>query len=306
MSWYHCILPDDIYAVFLESWKWNRTFMSTANALRTILIEKLKNDALVLPTLPKIAMKVREAVADPDSNLSTISSIIAQDAALSARLIRMANTAHYSRAVRVENLQSAVTRIGMRQIKNIVMALAMEQLFVSNNELIATYLAKAWEHSTEISAYSMALFAVHKAGNKHTPLQIDTLSLSALLHNIGTLPILTEADGCPDVFAEPEFLERAILDLQSHIGLAMVKAWNFSDDMAESVRYYSKEEYQTEEISYLDFVRLAVLCKSNEATLLICGDKIAPFIDKGLISSIEDLNSDFFIGELASARETFA
>lgn len=280
--------------------------MSTANALRTILIEKLKSDALVLPTLPKIAMKVREAVTDPDSNLSDISSIIAQDAALSARLIRIANTAHYSRAVRVENLQSAVTRIGMRQIKNIVMALAMEQLFVSNNELIANYLAKTWERSTEVAAYAMALFAVHQSENKHTSLQIDTLSLSALLHNIGTLPILTEADGYPDVFAEPEFLERAIADLHSHIGLSIVKAWNFSDDMAESVRYYSKDEYQTEDISYLDFVRLAVACKSNESNLLDSEDKIAPFIEKGLLTSLSDLNSELFTDELAGARATFA
>jgi len=280
--------------------------MSTANALRTILIEKLKSDSLILPTLPKIAMKVREAVADPDSNLNAISTIIAQDAALSARLIRIANTAHYSRAVRVENLQSAVTRIGMRQIKNIVMALAMEQLFVSNNELIGTYLAKTWDTSTEVAAYSMALFAVYQSENKHTSLQIDTLSLSALLHNIGTLPILTEADGYPDVFAEPEFLERAISDLHSHIGLSIVKAWNFSDDMAESVRYYSKDDYQTEEVSYLDFVRLSVLCKSNESTLLSCEDKLKPFIEKGLISSVEDFSSELFINELAAARATFS
>lgn len=280
--------------------------MSTANALRTILIEKLKSDALVLPTLPKIAMKVREAVADPDTNLNDIAAIIAQDAALSARLIRIANTAHYSRAVRVENLQSAVTRIGMRQIKNIVMALAMEQLFVSNNELIATYLAKTWERSTEIAAYAMALFAVHQAENKHTSLQVDTLSLSALLHNIGTLPILTEADGYPDVFAEPEFLERAISDLHCHIGLSIVKAWNFSDDMAESVRYYANDDYQTDEVSYLDFVRLAVLCKANESNLGAASGKISAFVDKGLIAKVDDLSSDIFVEELAAARATFA
>jgi len=167
-------------------------------------------------------------------------------------------------------------------------------------------LAKTWERSTEVAAYSMALFAVHQSENKHTPLQIDTLSLSALLHNIGTLPILTEADGYPDVFAEPEFLERAISDLHSHIGLSIVKAWNFSDDMAESVRYYSKHDYQTESISYLDFVRLSVLCLSNESTLLSCEEKIAPFIEKGLISSMESLSSDLFTDELTAARATFA
>jgi len=280
--------------------------MSTANALRTILIDKLKKDELVLPTLPKIAMKVRDAVADPDSNLNGISTIISQDAALSARIIRIANTAHYSRAVRVDNLQSAVTRIGMRQIKNIVMALAMEQLFVSENELIANYLAKTWARSTDVAAYSMALFAIHRKENKHTPLQVDTLSLAALLHNIGTLPILTEADGYPDVFASPEFLERAITDLHCHIGVAIVKDWNFSDELVESTRYYASKTHQTQEISYLDFVRLAVLMHKYNGQINSCQEELEAFIAKGLISDSTLLVGDEFLDELTACRATFA
>jgi len=280
--------------------------MSTANALKTILIEKLKNDDLVLPTLPKIALKVREAVAEPDSNLNDISVIIAQDVALSARLVRIANTTHYSRAIKVENLPAAVTRIGMRQIKNIVMVLAMEQLFVSNNELIGSYLSKTWVSSTEVAVYAMALFAIYTAENKHTPLQIDTLSLAGLLHNVGILPILTEADDYPNVFAAPEFLERAVFDLHSEIGYSIVKAWGFTDDMTESIRYYLDKDYETKDISYLDFVRLAVLCKNNEGNLEECVDEVEPFITKGLIKSIDDITSESFESSLAEGRATFA
>jgi len=279
--------------------------MSTANALRTILIEKLKNDSLVLPTLPRVAMKVRDTVADPDSNLGQISSLISQDAALSARMIRIANTAHFSRAVKVESLQAAVTRIGMRQIKNIVMALAMEQLFVSENEFIANYLAKSWQKSTDVAAYSMALFAVFKPQNKHTSLQIDTLTLTALLHNIGVLPILTEADGYPEIFAEPQFLEQAIVDLQSHIGVAIVKAWNFSDDMVECVRYCNSNKHQTQDITYLDFVRLAIVCQANEADLASCEAQLQPFIEKGVLVSMESITSSEFEEELAAVKATF-
>lgn len=280
--------------------------MSTANALKTILIEKLKNDDLVLPTLPKIALKVREAVAEPDSNLNDISAIIAQDVALSTRLVRIANTTHYSRAIKVENLPAAVTRIGMRQIKNIVMVLAMEQLFVSNNELIGSYLSKTWASSTEVAVYAMALFSIYRTKNKHTPLQIDTLSLAGLLHNVGTLPILTEADDYPNVFAAPEFLERAIFDLHSEIGYSIVKAWGFNDDMAESIRYYSNKDYDTDDVSYLDFVRLAVLCKNNEGNLADCANIIEPFITKGLIESVDDIASESFENSLAEGRATFA
>ena len=57
--------------------------MGTENALYTILVEKIKQDALVLPTLPEIALKVREAADNPDVNLNQMSDVIAQDPALS-------------------------------------------------------------------------------------------------------------------------------------------------------------------------------------------------------------------------------
>ena len=93
--------------------------MSTENALLTILVDRINNDTLVLPTLPEVAIKVRQAADNPDVNLMQMSDVISQDPALSARMIKVANSAIMGRSVKVSNLQQAVTRIGLRQIKNI-------------------------------------------------------------------------------------------------------------------------------------------------------------------------------------------
>ena len=53
--------------------------MSTQNALLTILVEQIKNDTLVLPTLPAVALKVRKAADDPDINLQDMGEVIGQD-----------------------------------------------------------------------------------------------------------------------------------------------------------------------------------------------------------------------------------
>ncbi|HBA57136.1 MAG TPA: histidine kinase, partial [Alteromonas macleodii] len=113
--------------------------MSTQNALSTILVEKINNDTLVLPTLPAIALKVRKAADDPDINLNAMGDVIGQDPSLSARMIKIANSAYMGRSVKVTSISQAVTRIGLRQIKNISTALAMEQLFVSKNDVVARY-----------------------------------------------------------------------------------------------------------------------------------------------------------------------
>ena len=91
--------------------------MGTENALYIILVEKIKQDALVLPTLPEIALKVRKAADDPDINLNQMSDIIGQDPALSVGMLKVANSAILGRAVKVESVNQAVTRIGLRQIK---------------------------------------------------------------------------------------------------------------------------------------------------------------------------------------------
>ena len=120
--------------------------MGTENALYTILVEKIKNGSLVLPTLPEVALKVRQAADDPEINLNRMSDIIAQDPALSLGMLKVANSALLGRSVKVETVNQAVTRIGLRQIKSIATAMAIEQVFVSENEIVSMYLKKSWKN----------------------------------------------------------------------------------------------------------------------------------------------------------------
>ena len=96
--------------------------MSTQNALLTILVEKINNDTLVLPTLPAIALKVRKAADDPNVNLHHMADVVGQDPSLSARMVKIANSAYLGRAVKVTSTAQAVTRIGLSQVKNIATA----------------------------------------------------------------------------------------------------------------------------------------------------------------------------------------
>lgn len=230
--------------------------MSTENALLTILVEKINNDTLVLPTLPAIALKVRKAADDPDINLNKMADVIAQDPSLSARIIKIANSAYLGRTVKVETINQAVTRIGLIQIKNIATALAMEQLFVSKNEIVKDYLSKIWDRTVNVVANSMALFQMYVETTKDRSLNMDTLTLAALVHNIGILPILTEAERHEEVFANPTFLNVAIQKLGGRIGGAITREWGFGDDFVKVAENWRSMKFQTEKVSYVDFVRL--------------------------------------------------
>jgi len=266
--------------------------MGTENALYTILVEKIKQAALVLPTLPEIALKVREAADDPEVNLNDMSDVISQDPALSVGMLKVANSAMLGRSVKVETVSQAVTRIGLRQIKSIATAMALEQVFVSENKIVSLYLKKSWAKTVDVASVAISLMTLYLRNNKHAPLTLDTVTLAALTHSIGVLPILTEAEKHPDIFANPTFLQQAIIKLASDIGGEVTKAWGLSDEFTEIVTCWSDLTVLPAEVHYLDFIRAGAIFHDifkNESTKEAL---IKSFVNKGILPDSEFMNSE--------------
>ncbi|WP_440053802.1 HDOD domain-containing protein [Pseudoalteromonas sp. T1lg65] len=278
--------------------------MSTENALLTILTDRINNDTLVLPTLPEVAVRVRQAADDPEVNLMQMADVISHDPALSARMIKVANSAMMGRSVKVNTLNQAVTRIGLRQIKNIATAMAMEQLFVSNNKLIKTYMDKAWKKTLKVACQAITTMDFYLRVNKHTSLNRDTITLASLVFNIGVLPILTEAERHPEVFANPSFLAHAIQKLGGKIGGAIMREWGFTDEFVEVAECWANPNYRPEHVCYVDFIRVGAIVEgilqvSDKATAL------QQYEDKGVIRAVDFFASDTYLDVLQDVRSMF-
>jgi len=280
--------------------------MATENALYTILMEKIKQDALVLPTLPEVALKVRQAADDPDINLGYMSDVIAQDPALALGMIKVANSALLGRSVKVETVSQAVTRIGLRQIKGIATAMALEQVFVSKNDIVALYMKKSWQKTLNIASVAISLMSLYLKENKHTPLTLDTITLAALVHNIGVLPILTEAEQHPDVFANPTFLQQALIKLSGRVGGTITHAWGFSDELTLVVESWSDLTVLPKEVNYLDFIRAGAVYHDifkNESTKEAL---LGSYVKKGILPDIDFMQTDDFKAMCADVKAMFS
>jgi HD-like signal output (HDOD) protein len=277
--------------------------MATENALLTILVEKINNDTLVLPTLPAVALKVRKAADDPDINLSAMADVVSQDPSLSARMVKISNSAYLGRSVKVTSIQQAVTRIGLRQIKNIATALAMEQLFVSKNEIVKEYMSRIWADTIEIVANSMAVLQVHTKQTKNRALNLDSMMLAALVHNIGVLPILTEAERHADVFANPTFLDVAIEKLAGKIGTSIMTEWGFEPEFVDVAQNWKDMAVTSDAVSYLDLVRLgAALCGKFDSHKEVIFNAS---VEKGIFDNLSAVLSDEFDELRDSAKQIF-
>ncbi|TNE75050.1 MAG: HDOD domain-containing protein, partial [Gammaproteobacteria bacterium] len=152
--------------------------------IKTELISAIENDKLVLPTLPEVALQVREIAESEDSAIADLVKVISNDTALSARIIRVCNSPLFRGSRAIENLNMAVSRLGMAYTSNLAMGLAMEQMFQATSDMIDKRLRATWQTSTEVAG------VCHVLAQHYTKLKPDQATLAGLVHLIGVLPIL--------------------------------------------------------------------------------------------------------------------
>ncbi|GGB55739.1 HDOD domain-containing protein [Shewanella inventionis] len=279
--------------------------MSTEHQLLVGLLKKLKDDALVLPTLPEVAMRVQEVVARKDSSLKQVGDVIGQDAAISARIIKVANSALYSRGNKAENISAAVNRIGLVQIKSITTSVAMEQLFISTNEMVWEVMDEVWKTSIEVTASSCAMLEIYNKRNPTKRLDRETLTLAGLVHNIGALPVLTEAEIHPELCSKIEQLRSLVRKMQGPIGRAVLKTWDFAPEVMEVVERWADLHYMPEKVTYLDFIRSAAFYTGELRAGEELEERLGVFAQRGLPVTPEDLASDEFIDMYHSIKQSY-
>ncbi|MGX5174657.1 HDOD domain-containing protein [Aliikangiella sp. IMCC44653] len=228
--------------------------MSLEKEFLAELIDAITNDRLTLPTLPEVALKIRETANDEDVNAAELASVIGQDAALAARIIKVANSPLMRGTVVVDNLQLAITRMGINFVRNLATGLAMEQMFQATSDAVDSRLRASWEHTIEVASIS------HVLASNFTRLKPDQATLAGLIHQIGILPILTLAEENPQILEHEAVLDKIINRLQGKVGRAILKAWEFPPEMViipHACTDFSRESEG--EADYADVVTVAKL-----------------------------------------------
>lgn len=193
--------------------------------LYTEIHDDLVNDRLVLPSLPDLAMKIRQLVDRPDASLAEAARLVQTDLAISAKLMKIANGALYHGMRPVESCQQAIARLGLETTRNLVVSFVLRNLFKEkiHRPWLMRHAAQLWEHSVEVGAISQVLAEV-------TPgLQPDEALLVGLLHDIGELVILGYAEGSREAVEDDAALEGLIAELKGELGGMILREWNFSE-----------------------------------------------------------------------------
>jgi HD-like signal output (HDOD) protein len=263
------------------------------NKIKKDIVAAINSDRLVLPTLPEVALKVREVAENPESSVQELSAVINNDTAMTARIIRVCNSPLLRGINEISNLQMAVGRLGMAYTANLAVGLAMEQMFQATSELIDKRMREVWQSSTEVAGICYVLAA------NYTRLKPDQATLAGLIHQIGILPILTYIEE-NDIRINSTILNNLIDVMAPAIGSYILKKWDFPKELQIVPKEHCNFKREVAQADFADIVmvaKLQSLIGSDHPYTNLDWTKISAFERLGLdpeidMNEAEDLNAE--------------
>ncbi|OOZ39359.1 hypothetical protein BOW53_11935 [Solemya pervernicosa gill symbiont] len=199
--------------------------------------EELVKRTRQISSLPVIYRRLDEAINDPYSDLMSVANILSEDAALSARLLRVANSAMFSFPAAVDTISRAITIIGTKQLRDLVLATSVIDMFEGVPEEYVN-MDSFWRHSIATGISARVVAAYRRESN------VERFYVVGLLHDIGRLvmylqiPVLANeaiqysmTNGLPLYRAERELIGFDHTD----VGHSLLKAWNLPESLQEAV-----------------------------------------------------------------------
>jgi HD-like signal output (HDOD) protein len=268
------------------------------------LVEQLRddidNDRLILPTLPEIALKVRDALQDPDTDARRIAALISQDAALSIRLLQVANSASYRGPKPFDSVQAAVTRLGLSLVRSLVTSLAMKQLFQATSTALDRAFREIWDQALQVSAISRVL--------SYSVRHIDTeqATLGGLIHNIGALPILARIEASFGFAADELGIQELVAAASPEVGRRVLEHWEFPDGLIAIPEGCLNLAYdpgpRVELVDIVIVARLQHIAARADPESWRSWHEVPAFAKLGIDTEVEQIDLEGGAEELAEAR----
>ncbi|MFQ5451299.1 MAG: HDOD domain-containing protein [Nitrospinaceae bacterium] len=203
-------------------------------------INELIKEDNQLATLPEIFYKLNAAIEDPDCTFDDIGEIISIDPALTAKLLRIVNSAFYGFSTQVETVTHALTIIGTDQLAQLVLATSVMSQFKGVPEDLMN-MDTFWRHSISAGLAARSIAALSGEYN------VERFFAAGLLHDLGRLVMCIKIpEKTKEVFLmgqhseKPLFVEeRALLGFDhAELGARLLQNWNLPERLVESVAFH--------------------------------------------------------------------
>ncbi|WP_305046298.1 HDOD domain-containing protein [Geoalkalibacter sp.] len=191
-----------------------------------------------LPPMPAVAVKVIEQLQNPTTSAAGLAETVAHDPALSARVLKIANSSFYSMKRQVKTLENAIVLLGERTLRSLVLAASLKGM----NKSFGLLEKMLWEDSIGCAIGAKIL------ARRYETADVEEAFLSGLFRHIGKVVLnYSRPQDFQELMQAVYNGEGTIQQLEgryfpfSHalVGAAVLKKWNFSESLIQSTLHHA-------------------------------------------------------------------
>lgn len=232
-----------------------------------------------LISLPGIYYRLEAAIESSSSTISDFSKLLAFDPDLCARLLSLANSAFYSFPSKIDSIETAVNMIGLRQIRELVLATSVMKTF-NKVPVGMVNMNSFWEHSVAVAVFAKSL--AQYAGLPKP----ERFYVCGLLHDIGRLVMFLKVpDLMHELLLQRETKAQHLFVLEqerlsythAEIGGRLLEFWKVPQSIYKPVAFHHRPDQSGEFATISSVVHIADAWV-NKYAVGSSGERFAPEI----------------------------
>jgi HD-like signal output (HDOD) protein len=225
---------------------------------------------LRVPSLPDVALAVRDAVNLRDAGVAEVARTVQSDPALSGRIVQASNSAAYGGLQNVTTLIDAINRLGLKATRNLATALAVRDLFKTRSANVRKIARHVYRHSAQVAAMCSVL------AREHTDIPPEQALLAGLTHDIGAIPVLNYVDDKPEIADDIRAVLSAIEKLRAPAGVLVLSNWAFEQTLIDAAE--QADDWQRDSGPQIDMGDLVVAAQLHLAAQAGAADSFPPLV----------------------------
>lgn len=210
--------------------------------LEEIVLRRIAEDKLVLPSVPAVAARCQELAREPNPSVREIVGILEREPVSAARLLRLSPGLAGPGGGKIPALTEMLSRLGAKNLRGLLTEIGEQRMFMSRNPQIAAATRGMWTHATAVAIVSRDITALTGAPDS------SGAYMAGLLHDVGkcvVAAILLEAERqITEVrngawISSVEWVE-VIRRTHRKVGTQLAEKWNLPESIALCIRDVSE------------------------------------------------------------------
>jgi HD-like signal output (HDOD) protein len=203
--------------------------------------EELQMNRVRLPSLANSASRVHRLLGGEEVSEDDLIAAIAMDPAISAKLLKMANSTLFNLDHKVQHLSGIVSRLGVYSTREIAACFAFRDVYKNSPPELVKLLEEQVIEARQVSALADAIAEITDSFDPRIA------AMGGLLHNVGVLPIFSYSMHNVAYSMNRKLVVRAIEKMAPKAGVLLAKKWRFSEEIVRSIEHSRDWSYENKE-----------------------------------------------------------